>query len=123
MRFYNPKSPSAACSLTWEAPTSSLTPIPPSVCCPVCEALSHQRCLDRNPKQYVTPHAEHATLATSTADRAANRLVVFSAPSPASANLAAIHEADRAAAVTVRSPRLLDDRGSLFPGSHGRHRG
>jgi hypothetical protein len=27
---------------------------------------------------------------------------VFSAPSPASANLAAIHEADRAAAFTVR---------------------
>jgi hypothetical protein len=24
------------------------------VACPVCEALSHQRCLERNPKQYVT---------------------------------------------------------------------
>jgi hypothetical protein len=72
------------------------------VACPVCEALSHQRCLERSPKQYVTPHAERAALATSTADRAANRLVVFSAPGPASTNLAAIHEADRAAAFTVR---------------------
>src|ERR1700733_13336697 len=63
--------------------------------CPICEALSDQRCLERDPKQYVTPHAERAALATSTADRAANRLVVFSAPSPASANLAATHEADR----------------------------
>src|SRR3984885_11926491 len=32
------------------------------VACPVCEALSHQRCLERNPKQYVTPHAERAAL-------------------------------------------------------------
>src|SRR5208282_5773553 len=39
------------------------------VACPVCEALSHQRCLERNPKQYVTPHAERAALVTSTADR------------------------------------------------------
>jgi hypothetical protein len=70
--------------------------------CPICEALSDQRCLERDPKQYVTPHAERAALATSTADRAANRLVVFSAPSPASANLAATHEADRAAAFAVR---------------------
>ncbi len=72
------------------------------VACPVCEALSHQRCLERNPKQYVTPHAERAALATSTADRAANRLVVFSAPSPASTNLTAIQDADRAAAFAVR---------------------
>jgi hypothetical protein len=70
--------------------------------CPVCEALSGQRCLERDPKHYVTPHAERAALVTSTADRAANRLVVFSAPSPASTNLGAIHEADRAAAFTVR---------------------
>jgi hypothetical protein len=35
--------------------------------CPVCEALSHQRCLERNPKQYVTPHAERAALVTGTA--------------------------------------------------------
>jgi hypothetical protein len=99
------------------------------VACPVCEALSHQRCLERNPKQYVTPHAERAALVTSTADyaanrlvvfsacspasrnltaiqeaadRAANRLVVFSAPSPASTNLTAIQDADRAAAFAVR---------------------
>jgi Domain of unknown function (DUF1707)/Domain of unknown function (DUF4190) len=39
------------------------------VACPVCEALSHQRCLERNPKQYVTPHAERAALLTSAADR------------------------------------------------------
>src|ERR1700733_5041970 len=54
--------------------------------CPVCEALSHQRCLERNPKQYVTPHAERAALVTSTADHAADRLIVFSAPSAASTN-------------------------------------
>ena len=98
------------------------------VACPVCEALSHQRCLERNPKQYVTPHAERAALVTSTADyavnrpvafsapgpastnltptqdaadRAANRLVVFSAPNPASTNLTAIKDADRAAAFAV----------------------
>jgi len=34
------------------------------VACPTCEALSHQRCLERNPKQYVTPHAERAALVT-----------------------------------------------------------
>ena len=33
------------------------------VACPACEALSHQRCLERNPKQYVPPHAERAALA------------------------------------------------------------
>jgi hypothetical protein len=37
------------------------------VACPVCEALSHQRCLERNPKQYVTPHVERAALATGAA--------------------------------------------------------
>jgi len=68
------------------------------VACPVCEALSHQRCLERNPKQYVTPHAERAALVTSTA----NRVVVFSAPSPASTNLTAIGDADRTAAFAVR---------------------
>jgi len=67
--------------------------------CPVCEALSHQRCLERNPKQYVTPHAERAALITSVADHAANRLVVFSAPST---DLTAVQEADRAAAFAVR---------------------
>src|SRR6266705_6768372 len=67
------------------------------VACPVCEALSHQRCLERNPKQYVTPHAERAALVTSTADDAANRLVVFWAPSPASTKLTARQDADRAA--------------------------
>jgi hypothetical protein len=72
------------------------------VACPVCEALSHQRCLERNPKQYVTPHAERAALVTSTADRAASRVVVFSAPSPASTNPTAIQDADRAAAFAVR---------------------
>jgi hypothetical protein len=94
------------------------------VACPVCEALSHQRCLERDPKQYVTPHAERATLVASTADqlvvfsapspastnptaikdadRAANRLVVFSAPNPASTNPTAIQDADRAAAFAVR---------------------
>ena len=72
------------------------------VACPVCEALSHQRCLERNPKQYVTPHAERAALETSTADRAANRVVVFSAPNPASTDLTAIQDDDRAAAFAVR---------------------
>ncbi len=72
------------------------------VACPVCEALSHHRCLERNPKQYVTPHAERAALVTSTADLAANRLVVFSAPSPASTNLTAIEAADRTGAFAVR---------------------
>lgn len=37
------------------------------VACPACEALSHQRCLERNPKHYVTPHAERAALATGAA--------------------------------------------------------
>lgn len=72
------------------------------VACPVCEALSHQRCLERNPKQYVSPHAERAALVTSNADRAANRIVVFSAPSPASTNLTPIQDADRVAAFAVR---------------------
>jgi hypothetical protein len=72
------------------------------VACPVCEALSHQRCLERNPKQYVTPHTERAELATSTADRAANRVVVFSAPNPASTNPTAAPDADRTAAFAVR---------------------
>lgn len=72
------------------------------VACPVCEALTHQRCLERNPKQYVTPHTERAELATSTADRAANRVVVFSAPSPASTTLTATPDADRDAAFVVR---------------------
>ncbi len=97
------------------------------VACPVCEALSHQRCLERNPKQYVTPHAERAALVSSTtyhaadrlvfsapnpastsltvvpdADRAANRLVVFSAPNPASTSLTVVPDADRAAAFAVR---------------------
>ncbi len=72
------------------------------VACPTCEALSQHRCLERNPKQFVTPHAERAALATSTADRAANRFVVFSAPSPASTNLTAIQDADRAVAFAVR---------------------
>ena len=96
--------------------------------CPVCEALTHQRCLERNPKQYVTPHAERAALVTSAADRAdrlvvfsapgpvgtdlipiqdtadlaASRLVTFSAPSPATTDLAAIPATDRAAAFGVR---------------------
>jgi hypothetical protein len=95
------------------------------VACPVCEALTHQRCLERNPKQYVTPHAERAALVASAADRvvfsappgpvsttltaiqdtadlAASRLVVFSAPSPATTDLAAIPDTDRAAAFGVR---------------------
>ncbi len=95
------------------------------VACPVCEALTHQRCLERNPKQYVTPHAERAALVTSAADRlvvfsapgpdsttlaaipdtadlAASRLVAFSAPSPATADLGAIPDTDRAAAFGVR---------------------
>jgi hypothetical protein len=95
------------------------------VACPVCEALSHERCLERNPKQYVTPHAERAALVTSAADRlvvfsapspattdtasiqdtadlAANRLVVFSAPGPATTDTAAMQDTDRAAAFGVR---------------------
>jgi hypothetical protein len=67
------------------------------VACPVCEALSHQRCLERNPKQYVTPHAERAALVSSSTDHAANRLVMFSAPNPASTNLTVMPDADRAA--------------------------
>jgi hypothetical protein len=39
------------------------------VTCPLCEARSRQRGLERNPEQYVTPHAERAALVTSTADR------------------------------------------------------
>jgi hypothetical protein len=72
------------------------------VACPVCDELSHHRCLERNPKQYVTPHAERAALVTSTGDLAANRLVVFSAPSPASTNLTAMPAADRTDALAVR---------------------
>ncbi|HEY0716181.1 MAG TPA: hypothetical protein VGD68_01085 [Streptosporangiaceae bacterium] len=34
------------------------------VACPSCEALTHQRCLERNPKQYVTPHAARSALVT-----------------------------------------------------------
>jgi len=72
------------------------------VACPVCEALTHQRCLERNPKQYVTPHAERAALVSSAADAAVGRLVVFSAPSRASTDLAAIPDAaDRAASRVV----------------------
>jgi hypothetical protein len=37
------------------------------VACPTCEALSHQRCLERDPKHYVTPHAGRAALATRAA--------------------------------------------------------
>lgn len=37
------------------------------VACPACEALSHQRCLERNPKHYVTPHAERTALVTDAA--------------------------------------------------------
>ncbi|WP_442397199.1 zinc finger domain-containing protein [Mycobacterium sp.] len=37
------------------------------VACPSCEALSHQRCLERNPKVYVAPHAERAALVTRAA--------------------------------------------------------
>jgi hypothetical protein len=37
------------------------------VACPVCEALSHQRCLERNPKHYVTPHEERAALVAGAA--------------------------------------------------------
>ena len=33
------------------------------VACPSCEALSHERCLERNPKQYVAPHPKRAALA------------------------------------------------------------
>ena len=46
--------------------------------------------------------AERAALAISTADRAANRVVVFSAPNPASADLTAIQDDDRTAAFAVR---------------------
>ena len=82
------------------------------VACPVCEALSHQRCLERNPKQYVTPHAERAAPVTSTADHAADRLIVFSAPSPASINLTAIQEAaDRTTLIPANqaTPPLADE--------------
>src|SRR6185437_9203016 len=68
------------------------------VACPVCEALSHQRCLERDPKRYVTSHAERAALVTSAADEAASRLIVFSAASPASTDLSATQGPDRTAA-------------------------
>ena len=32
------------------------------VACPCCEALSHERCLERDPKHYVTPHAARTAL-------------------------------------------------------------
>lgn len=32
------------------------------VACPSCEALTHQRCVERDPKHYVTPHAARAAL-------------------------------------------------------------
>ncbi len=32
--------------------------------CPSCEALSHQRCVERDPKHYVTPHAARSALVT-----------------------------------------------------------
>jgi hypothetical protein len=35
--------------------------------CPYCEALSYQRCLERNPKVYVAPHAVRAALVTRAA--------------------------------------------------------
>ena len=92
------------------------------VACPVCEALSHQRCLERNPKQYVTPHAERAALVTTTADHAANRLIVFSAPSPAS-NLTAIREAaDRAALIpdNQATPPLADELQRIADSEGGR---
>jgi hypothetical protein len=60
---------------------------------PVREALSHQRRLERNPEQYVTPHAQRAALVTSTADLGTNRLFVFSAARPAGVSLTAIQEA------------------------------
>jgi hypothetical protein len=59
---------------------------------PVRGALSHQRRLERNPNQYVTPHAQRAALVASTADLGANRLIVFSAARPASISLTAIQE-------------------------------
>ena len=37
------------------------------VACPACGALGHHRCLERNPKQYVTPHAQRAALVTGIA--------------------------------------------------------
>jgi len=46
------------------------------VACPTCEALSHQRCLERNPKQYVSPHAERAALATGLLVRLGPSLVI-----------------------------------------------
>jgi hypothetical protein len=35
--------------------------------CPTCEALSHHRCVERNPKQYVITHAQRAALVTGAA--------------------------------------------------------
>ena len=35
------------------------------VACPSCEALSHQRCVERDPKHFVTPHAARAALVVS----------------------------------------------------------
>ncbi len=93
------------------------------VACPVCEALSHQRCLERNPKQYVTPHAERAALVTSTADHAADRLIVFSAPSPASINLTAIQEAaDRTTLIPANraTPPLADELQRIADSEGGR---
>ena len=49
-----------------------------------------------------SPASTKLTAIQEAADHAANRLVVFSAPSPASTNLTAIQDADRAAAFAVR---------------------
>src|ERR1700749_5333916 len=52
------------------------------VACPVCEALSHQRCLERNPKQYVTPHAERTALVTPAAALKKSSTSLSAAASP-----------------------------------------
>jgi hypothetical protein len=46
--------------------------------------------------------SDHVKNGASTAGHAANRLVVFSAPNPASTNPTAIGDVDRAAALAVR---------------------
>jgi len=45
--------------------------VDPALCvaCPSCEALSHQRFLERNPRVYVAPHAGCAALVTGAATR------------------------------------------------------
>ena len=75
------------------------------VACPVCEALSHQRCLERNPKQYVTPHAERAALIPGAAALPVRRSVFLVLDFPASC---------RTGSVGLRWPRVAASDGAAL---------